>query len=406
MVIGRDTRISGHLLEQALAAGFCAMGVDVELLGVLPTPGVAYQVRKRKAIAGAVISASHNPFEDNGIKFFCSSGGKLTDEEEAHIEAAFEADTLEADSPVGGEVGRVLENPDAAKDYVAFCLLSFPAGRALTGLKVVLDCGHGATCRVAPEVFYHLGADVTVLNYAPDGTNINAGCGSQHTAGLAAKVTELGAQVGLAFDGDGDRLIAVDEQGNELTGDHILVICAKWMKEHDQLAGNLLISTVMSNFGMRVALRELGVEHEMAGVGDRQVLQRLHERGAVLGGEASGHLIFLDHHSTGDGLIASLQLMAAMQDLKQPLSRLAQLMQMAPQVLINMDVARKPPIEEEPEIGSAIRAAEQELGDSGRVLIRYSGTQNMCRVMVEGPTEEMTRRLAESLADKVRTVLG
>ena len=272
-------------------------------------------------------------------------------------------------------------------------------------MKIVLDCANGATYKVAPIIFSELGADVIAIHNEPNGLNINNDCGSQHTQDLRARVLAEKADLGLAFDGDGDRLIAVDEKGQELTGDHILAICAKIYRDRGQLKNNLVVGTVMSNFGFHAAMKKLGIEVGVAPVGDRYVLEMMKERGAVLGGEASGHMIFLDHHTTGDGIISALQLLAAMNTAQQPLSQLAQVMTLAPQKLVNITVKQKPPIEDVPALQQAIRAAEAELDDAGRVLVRYSGTQSMCRVMVEGPTEEMTSRLCKTLAEVVSKCL-
>ena len=401
ILIGKDTRISGYMLENALTAGICSMGVDVLLVGPMPTPGIAFITHSMRADAGMVISASHNPYQDNGIKIFSRDGYKLPDTEEDEIEALITSGRIRDLRPTADEIGKAKRIDDAMGRYVVFLKNTFPEDLSLEEMKIVLDCANGATYKVAPDVFSELGAEVTAIHCEPDGLNINDRCGSQHTQDLAARVREVHADVGLAFDGDGDRLIAVDENGKELTGDHVMVICAKMYKERGWLAKNLIIPTVMSTFGFLVALKELGIQHAAAKVGDRYVLELMQEKGAVLGGEASGHVIFLNHHTTGDGILTALQLLAAMRTYGQPLSELARLMKTAPQKIINVDVKSKPPLEKIPEVQAAIKAAERELGDKGRVLVRYSGTQSMCRVMVEGPTEETTGRLAQTLADWV-----
>jgi phosphoglucosamine mutase len=406
ILIGKDTRVSGDMFETALTAGICSMGVDVLLVGLMPTPGVAFITRSIGADAGMVISASHNPYQDNGIKIFSRDGYKLPDAEENEIEDLITSGRIRDIRPPANEIGEVKQIDDAMGRYLIFCKSTFPEDLNLEGMKVVLDCANGATYKVAPNVFSKLGAEVTPIHCEPDGTNINEHCGSQHTQDLAARVRELHADVGLAFDGDGDRLIAVDGLGQELTGDHVMVICAKMFKERGWLTNNLVITTVMSNFGFLVALKELGIQHAAAKVGDRYVLELMKEKGAVLGGEASGHVILLNHHTTGDGILAGLQLLAAMRLYGQPLSELAKLMKLAPQKIINVEVKNKPPLDKIPEMQAAIKAAESELGAKGRVLIRYSGTQSMCRIMVEGPTEEMTGRLTQTLADMVRKCLG
>ena len=406
ILIGKDTRVSGYMLETALTAGICSMGVDVLLVGPMPTPGVAFITRSMRADAGMVISASHNPYQDNGIKIFSRDGYKLPDAEEDEIERLITTGQINDIRPTADDIGKAYRIDDAIGRYIVFCKNTFPEDLSLEGKKIVLDCANGATYRVAPIIFAELGADVTAIHCEPNGTNINDRCGSQHTEDLSARVRETGADLGLAFDGDGDRLIAVDERGEEITGDHIMAICGKMYKERGWLKNNLIVPTVMSNFGFMVALKQMGIQHAAAKVGDRYVLELMLQKGAVLGGEASGHVIFLNHHTTGDGIITALQLLAAVQEQGRPLSELAKVMSMAPQKIINVDVSRKPPLEGIPEIQDAIRAAEKELGDRGRVLVRYSGTQSMCRVMVEGPTEEMTRRLTETVAGVVKKSLA
>lgn len=406
IVIGKDTRLSGYMLETALTAGICSMGVDVLLVGPMPTPGIAFITRSMRADAGLVISASHNPYMDNGIKIFSRDGFKLPDAEEDEIEQLITSGALDDVRPTGDGLGRARRIDDAMGRYIVFCKNTVPEDVSLEGLNVVLDCANGATYKVAPIIFWELGAKVTALHCEPNGTNINERCGSQHTQDLAAKVREIGAEIGLAFDGDGDRLIAVDERGREVSGDHILYICARHLKETGQLRNNLVVSTVMSNFGLGVALRELGIRTVAAPVGDRYVLERMRQEGAALGGEASGHVIFLDHHTTGDGIITALQLLVAMRRAGRPLSELAGALRMYPQKLVNVTVARRPPLDTVPEITAAIREAEAELGDRGRVLVRYSGTQPMCRVMVEGPDDAIVDRLTRRLAETVQAALG
>ena len=405
IVIGKDTRLSGYMIENALTAGICSMGVNVFLVGPMPTPGIAFLTRSMRADAGLVISASHNPYQDNGIKIFSRAGYKLPDSEEDEIEQLITSGHIRDIRPTADAVGSAMRIDDARGRYIVFCKDTFPEELSLDGLKIVLDCANGATYKVAPIIFSELGADVITIHDKPDGRNINENCGSQHTADLRARVVAEHAHLGLAFDGDGDRLIAVDEQGEELTGDHIMAICAKAYQARGQLKNNLVIATVMSNFGFHAAMKQLGIEVGIAPVGDRYVLEMMKQRQATLGGEASGHMIFHDHHSTGDGIISALQLLAAMCTSKQPLSELAQIMHFAPQKLVNITVQQKPPVESVPELQAAIRAAEAELGDAGRVLVRYSGTQSMCRVMVEGPTEEVTNRLCQSLAETVKQCL-
>jgi phosphoglucosamine mutase len=406
VVIGKDTRVSGYMLESALTAGICSMGVDVLLVGPVPTPGIAYLTHSMRADAGVVISASHNPYQDNGIKIFSLSGFKLPDAEEDEIEDLITSGRIKDIRPTADEIGKAHRVDDATGRYVVFCKNTFPDELTLEGMKIVLDCANGATYKAAPMIFAELGADVTTIYDEPDGVNINDHCGSQHTEDLRAKVMELGADIGLAFDGDGDRLIAVDEKGREITGDQIMVICAKRLKDQGKLRNNLVVSTVMSNFGFGLALKALGIDYTATKVGDRYVLEMMQQRDAVIGGEESGHTIFRDLHTTGDGIVTALQLLAALRDAGKPLSEMARLMQVFPQKVINVDVTRKPPLEELPEVGVAVKAAEAELGEKGRVLVRYSGTQSMCRVMVEGPTQEMTDRLARQIADTVKKSIG
>ncbi len=406
IVIGKDTRVSGYMLENALTAGICSMGVDVLLVGPLPTPGIAFLTHNMRADAGIVISASHNPYQDNGIKIFSRDGFKLPDAEEDRIEKLITSGEIKNIRPTADDIGKARRIDDAVGRYIVFCKNTFPDDLRIDGMKIVLDCAHGATYRVAPVIFSELGANVTSLFCEPNGVNINDNCGSQHTQTLSAKVRETGADIGLAFDGDGDRLIAVDENGEEITGDHIMAICGHMYKERGWLKNDMIVSTVMSNFGFLIALKQLGIKHLAAKVGDRYVLEMMKEKGAVLGGEASGHMIFLNYHTTGDGIISALQLLAAMKLSGKTLSALSKVMSLSPQKIINVDVKTKPPLEEISELKEAILAAEKELGDKGRVLIRYSGTQSMCRVMVEGPTEEMTNRLTDQLADVVRKTIG
>ncbi len=406
IIIGKDTRVSGYMLENALTAGITSMGVDVLLVGPMPTPGIAFITHSMRADAGLVISASHNPYQDNGIKIFSRDGYKLPDAEEDEIEDLITSGRIRDIRPTADDIGKAKRIDDAIGRYIVFCKNTFPDDLSLEGMKIVLDCANGATYKVAPIIFSELGAEVTAIHEDPDGININDNCGSQYTADLCANVKEVGADVGLAFDGDGDRLIAVDEKGEEITGDHIMAICAKMYKERGWLNNNLVIATVMSNFGFGLGLKDLGIEQGISKVGDRYVLEMMKEKDATIGGEESGHLIFLNHETTGDGIVAALQLLAAMRLYSQPLSELAKLMTFLPQKKINLDVARKPPVEEIPELQEAIKAAEKELGGEGRVLIRYSGTQAMCRVMVEGPTDEITDRLCKSLAETVKKCIG
>ncbi len=406
IIIGRDTRLSGDMFESAIISGICSMGVNAISVGVMPTPGIAFLTHDMRADAGIVISASHNPSQDNGIKIFNNEGFKLSDEKENQIEELIFANNMHKLHPVPKELGKVSRLDDAAGRYVDFLKSTFPQDINPEGMKVVLDCSNGATYRVAPEVFAELGVEVTTLFNQPDGKNINLNCGSQHIESLAAEVLRQKADVGFAFDGDGDRVIAVDEKGTVLTGDRMLAICSVILKKEGKLKNNLAVRTVMSNLGLTVAFQELGIDSVFANVGDRFVLEEMLSRGAIIGGEDSGHLIFLQHHTTGDGLITALQVLAAMKTEDKFLSKLAHVMKVFPQMLINIDVKRKPEIETVPEIMSAIKKAEKALGDKGRVLVRYSGTQNMCRVMVEGPTKKETETHCRQIADVVKKMLA
>ena len=406
IVIGKDTRVSGYMVENALTAGICSMGVDVFLVGPMPTPGIAFITNNMRADAGMVISASHNPYQDNGIKIFSRAGFKLPDADEDEIEKLITTGKIRNIRPTADEIGKAKRIDDAIGRYIVFCKNTFPDDLSLEGMKIVLDCANGATYKVGPIIFSELGADVTAIHDDPNGTNINKNCGSQHTESLRAKVVEVGASIGLAFDGDGDRFIAVDENGREITGDHIMAICGKMYKERGWLKNNLIISTVMSNFGFNIALKKLGIKQGVSTVGDRYVLAMMQEKNAVLGGEQSGHIIYLNHHTTGDGIISALQLLSAMRFYKKSLSALAKVMKLSPQKMINVTVKNKPPLEEIAELQAAIKEAESKLKDKGRVLIRYSGTQAMCRVMVEGPTQELTDQLCSSLSCIVKKAIG
>jgi phosphoglucosamine mutase len=406
VVIGKDTRISGYMLESALESGISSMGGFSYLLGVLPTPGIAFIARDMRADAGIVISASHNPYQDNGIKIFSREGFKLSDEQEDTIEDLILNNRLSDKLPAAADMGQAFRMEDAPGRYVVFVKNSFPRELSMEGMKIVMDTGNGATYRVAPAVFSELGADVEVLHNTPNGLNINDGCGSQHTEDLQQKVVDTGASLGLAFDGDGDRLIAVDEKGHAVTGDQVLIICGKVLKDQGRLKNNLVVSTVMSNLGLTLACKKYGFFHHASQVGDRYVLEDMQRLGAVIGGEESGHTIFLDYHTTGDGIITAVQLISAMLTENKPLSELATMMDIFPQKLINVDVKSKPDVSTIPDVMAVIRQVESELGEQGRVLVRYSGTQNMCRVMVEGPTEELTETYCREIADAVKKALA
>ncbi|BBO67026.1 phosphoglucosamine mutase [Desulfosarcina alkanivorans] len=406
-VIGQDTRISGNMLVSALAAGICSMGKDVYLAGVIPTPAVAFLAAARGFDAGIVISASHNPYYDNGIKLFRRDGYKLSDEAEAGIEALIRnPGPLLAESAAIRQVGTVHHLDDARGQYRRFVGGCLSDGISLAGMKLVVDGSNGAASDIAPVLFRELGASVKTMGCSPDGININDGCGSQHPEALAERVVKDGAALGLAFDGDADRLIAVDEKGTVLSGDQVMAICARDMKEKGQLANPVVVTTVMSNLGFGAALKKMGIDHIQARVGDRYVMQEMVAADAVLGGEDSGHMIFLNHHTTGDGMLAALKLVEAMQSSGRPLSELSTVMTVFPQRLINVDVRAKPEIGTIGPVMQVIETVENQLGEQGRVLVRYSGTQPQCRVMVEGPTEQETNALCRQIARVVEQELG
>ncbi|HPU29848.1 MAG TPA: phosphoglucosamine mutase, partial [Syntrophorhabdaceae bacterium] len=349
---------------------------------------------------------SHNPYQDNGIKIFSGNGFKLSDEQEELIEELILNSDLPEKVPPAHDMGRAYRLDDVHGRYIVFLKNTFPRNLTMEDLKIVIDTANGATYKVAPIAFFELGADVHVIHNNPNGLNINENCGSQHTYDLRRKVVETGASIGLAFDGDGDRLIAVDEKGDELTGDQILIICAKALKDEGRLKNDLIVTTVMGNLGLTVACKRYGLKYHASKVGDRYVLEDMLKLGAVIGGEQSGHMIFLDHHTTGDGIITAMQLISVMLKTGKPLSELAKLMEIYPQKVINVPVKNKPDINTLPAVVDVIKLVEDELKDSGRVLVRYSGTQNMCRVMVEGPSDEITEKYCRQIAEVIQREIG
>jgi len=406
IVVGRDTRLSGQPLQDAIVSGLLSLRAKPILVGELPTPGLAYVTRELGAEAGIMISASHNPYEYNGFKIFSREGYKLGDEAESQMEALIFSDnapfTLEEELASPGEQ----EMGQAGERYLSFLQRTLPKRDSLENMKIVLDCANGATYRVAPVLFERIGAEVESLFVTPDGKNINQGCGSQHPDTLSERVLKTSAHLGLAFDGDGDRMVAVDEEGKVLTGDQVLLICAKTLKDQGELENNLVVSTVMSNVGFRVALQDLGIRHIASKVGDRYVLEEMRRGESILGGEESGHIIFLRHHTTGDGLLSALQLLSAMKTSGQPLSQLSSLMTVFPQVLINVPVKRKPEISSLPELVRVQQDVEMRLGQKGRVLLRYSGTEPVCRIMVEGERQKEIDQCARQIAEVVTKLLG
>lgn len=397
VLIGKDTRISGYMLESALQAGLSAAGVDVLLTGPMPTPAVAYLTRALRAQAGIVISASHNPFEDNGIKFFSADGTKLPDAIELAIEA-------ELDQPMqvrsSAELGKARRINDAAGRYIEFCKSTFPNALDLRGLKIVVDCAHGATYHIAPHVFHELGAEVISIGVQPDGLNINDGFGSTQPRALCEAVVEQGADLGIAFDGDGDRLVMTDARGNLLDGDQLLYIMASRGKRNGRYEGGV-VGTLMTNLGFEHALGRLDIPFARAKVGDRYVLELMNEKGWRLGGENSGHIICLDRHTSGDGIVAALQVLDAMRESEKSLPELLADLTMYPQVLVNVKVERRISLDT-PAIQAAVSNAEDELNGSGRVLLRASGTEPKIRVMVEGVERQQVELLANRIADVVR----
>ncbi len=402
IVIGKDTRRSCYMLENALAAGICSMGVDVLLVGPLPTPGISFITTSMRADAGVVISASHNPFQDNGIKLFGKDGFKLPDEIEQAIEDLVVSQKIDQIRPVASEVGKAFRIADAGGRYIVFLKSTFPQEYSLDGIKIVLDCANGATYNVAPCVFEELGAEVVSLAVTPDGENINKACGALYPERMAEKVRETGAMLGLAFDGDGDRLIVCDEHGAIVDGDHIMAICAQDLLQRKKLRKNTLVSTVMSNMGLEAAVAKMGGRMVRTPVGDRAVVDCMRTNGFSFGGEQSGHLVFFDHITTGDGILAGLQLLGVMCRTNRSLAELSMVMESFPQVLKNVRMSGKKDTALIPGFHEKIVLFEKELGRTGRILVRPSGTEPLLRVMVEGRDEEQIHRMADELCDVIR----
>ena len=398
ILIGKDTRISGYLLESALECGLTAAGVDIRLLGPMPTPGIAYLTRTARARAGIVISASHNPYDDNGIKFFSAEGNKLPDEVELEIERVMDEPLVTVES---SRLGKAKRYDDAAGRYVEFCKSTFPTRLNLEGLKIVVDCANGAAYTIAPHVFSELGADVIAVANEPDGFNINSECGSTYPIFLKKTVLAHDADLGIALDGDGDRVIMVDRKGHILDGDYLLYIIATARHAHGRLHGGVA-GTLMTNLGLERALAERGIPFARAAVGDRYVLSMLHENGWEIGGETSGHIICLDRSTTGDGIIAALQVLAAMVGTGQTLEQLRAGLEIYPQTLVNVRTQRRLDVKNSGAIQRAVQEAERELADRGRVVLRPSGTEPVVRVMVEGRNAAQVERITQALADTVR----
>lgn len=404
MVIGKDTRISGDMLEASLIAGICSTGVNVYQAGVIPTPAVAVLTRMLNCMAGVVISASHNPYQDNGIKFFSPLGTKLPDEMERAIEEVIENGLMDIPNPTGANVGRVIPYDEAADKYAHF--IQSKVDGDFNGIRVVADCANGAASYIAPKLLRSLGADVVAISCKPDGININDGCGSTHLEQLRKAVVREEADLGIAYDGDADRLLAVDEEGNVVDGDKLLLIFGSYLDKEGLLKENTIVITVMSNLGLKVACKERGIQTLETAVGDRYVIEGMKESGAVLGGEQSGHIVFGMDNTTGDGILSSVKLLQILKQSKRKLSALANEMEQYPQILINVPVKQKQGWENKAEIKAVIDKAEAELGDTGRVLVRASGTENLLRVMVEGKKQEQIERLANEIADVVKVVMS
>lgn len=402
IVIGKDTRISGYMLESALTAGICSMGVDVLLVGPMPTPAIAFLTRSLRADAGVVISASHNPYQDNGIKFFSNDGFKLPDEMEARIENLIVSNEISHLRPTADLIGKAFRIDDAEGRYIEFAKRSLPRELDFQGIKLVVDCANGAAYKLAPKVLRELGAKVEVIGNEPDGMNINAGCGAVHPEQLQEAVRRHRADIGIALDGDADRAIFVCEQGTIVDGDHVMAALGLDLHQNGLLAKQTLVGTVMSNFGLELSMAKAGIKLLRTPVGDRYLLERMLAEGYNFGGEQSGHFIFLDHNTTGDGLISALQMISLMKRTGKPLSELAQAMSAVPQILLNITVKQKPKLETVPDIDRAIRESERRLNGSGRVVVRYSGTEPLLRIMVEGERDAVIKEVAEDLARLVR----
>lgn len=403
VLIGKDTRLSGYVFEQALTSGLCSMGADVQLCGPLPTPGVAFLTASMRADAGIMISASHNPYPDNGIKIFASDGYKLPDAVELELESLLRGQELDQKRPSAMEVGKVTRLEDARGRYVVFLKYTFPQRLSLEGIKVVVDCAHGAAYKVAPMVLHELGATVIVINNTPNGKNINDQSGAVHPQGLAQAVQERGAHMGIALDGDADRVVVVDEKGEVVHGDAVLALCARRLLRQNALVHNTLVATVMSNVGLERALAKMNARLVRTPVGDRYVVEEMRAHGYNLGGEQSGHVVFLDHATTGDGMLAALQILAEMREQEKPLSMLKTLLTWYPQVLVNVPVSHKPPLDSLPQVQRVIKHVTQQLGDEGRVLVRYSGTQAEARIMVEGPDHAVIHGYAQEIAGAIQS---
>ena len=406
IVIGKDTRLSGYMFEGALTAGICSMGVDVLIVGPMPTPAIAFLTRSFRADAGVVISASHNLFEDNGIKFFSEDGFKLPDDYELEIEKLIYSGEIDNLRPTGEGLGKAFRIDDAEGRYIEFVKNSIPKGLDFGGLKVVVDCANGAAYKITPTVLRELGADIITIGNKPDGVNINLQCGSLHPETVQCLVKEHNAHIGLAHDGDADRLIMVDEKGEVVDGDKLLAMCAIEFKRSGRLSHDTLVATVMSNFGLDIAMKDAGIRVVRTQVGDRYVMEEMIKNNYNLGGEQSGHVIFLDYNTTGDGLITALQVLTLMQKTGKRLSELASCMKTFPQKLVNIKVREKKPLDTLHEFNKVVRESEKKLEGRGRIVVRYSGTETLLRIMVEGETHEEIIQVIDTVSDAVNKYIG
>ncbi len=406
IVIGKDTRLSGYMLENAITSGICSIGVDVLLVGPLPTPGIAFLTPSMRADAGIIISASHNPFQDNGIKIFSHDGFKLPDEVEAQIEKLISSNKMDSVRPTATEVGRVTRIDDVTGRYIMFLKNTFPKEMKLDDLRLVIDCANGAAYKCAPAVFEELGAKISLIGAEPNGENINRNCGALHPELVREKVLKEGADMGLALDGDADRAVFIDNKGRVLNGDHIMALCARDLKDRNELAKNTVVATVMSNLGLEMALKELGLNLVRTDVGDRYVLERMRQDGYNFGGEQSGHLIFLDHNTAGDGILSALQVLAIMIREGKSLSELTANIEDTPQVLVNVEVSQHVELNEIPILKRQFDQVREALGEEGRLLVRYSGTEPKVRVMVEGVDSSLIETLARETSALIEKELG
>ena len=406
VLIGKDTRLSGYMFEDALAAGLCSMGVDVLQVGPIPTPGLAFLTVDMRCQAGAMISASHNPYHDNGVKFFSDDGFKLPDPVERQIEEHMFSERLSRRRPAALEIGRARRIDDASGRYVVFLKRSLPSDLSLEGLRVVIDCAHGAAYKVAPTVLEELGAEVIALGTSPNGSNINDGCGALHPEHIEGAARRYRADVGIALDGDADRVVLADERGERVHGEAVLAMCAIEMHRRGRLAKNAVATTVMSNVGLELALQQHGIELLRTDVGDRYVVEAMRREGLCLGGEPSGHVIFLDHITTGDGMLTALQVLALLQQSGRPLSELARVVELLPQIQRSVPVRQKPPLDELPELARTLERIESDLSDRGRILVRYSGTEPVARVMLEGEDRAQIEALASEVCQQIEKLIG